>query len=123
MLNLVDVNTNSLINSWILIPHISTPTVSKMFEIKLQKGKSSSKRVMYTNPSPHRKVLCLRTDSPHLMQFKEILMTLEANSSQFIGLRFSPCTTLKTSEILIFLNNEFDKVEECLSINITYLDD
>jgi hypothetical protein len=41
--NVVDVETRTLLSSWYIISHLSMPAITKVFEIKLQKGKSSNK--------------------------------------------------------------------------------
>lgn len=96
------------------------PAITKVFNIKLTKGKASNKRVSYTNPFIHKKTLVLKTDSPHLMQFKNNTMDLNGGETQYIGLKFAPCFNIPRAEILVFLNNEMDKVEECLSIEVIY---
>ena len=96
------------------------PSITKVFQIKLTRGKPSNKRVSYTNPFLHQKTLILKTDSPNLMQFKSTVMELQGGETQYIGLKFAPCFNLNHAEILVFLNNEMDKVEECLSIEVTY---
>ena len=120
ILNIVDIDTRTLMSSWLMVIHTSLPTVTKVFDIKLPKGKSSNKRVSYTNPFLHPKILSLRTDSPDLVQFKESVLHLEGGSTQFIGMRFAPCSNLKTAELLVFLNNELDVIEECLCVKIRY---
>ncbi len=54
------------------------------------------------------------------MQFKQSVLELKGGESQYIGLKFAPAFNLNAAEILVFLNNEHDKVEECLSINVEY---
>ncbi|KAJ3342982.1 Nephrocystin-4 [Kappamyces sp. JEL0680] len=103
-----------------IITHLSMPHISKIFQIKLAKGRPNNKRVSYTNPYLHPKVLSLRTDSPQLVQFKSNTMELGAGETQYIGLKFAPCFNLSNAEILVFLNNDQDKVEECLSISVQY---
>jgi hypothetical protein len=47
-------------------------------------------------------------------------MDLKGGEKQYIGLKFAPCFNISNIEILVFLNNEMDKVEECLSISVQY---
>jgi hypothetical protein len=98
------------------------PAVTKVFEIKLLKGKASNKKLSYTNPFLHSKVLTLRSSAPHLMQFKNAILDLKGGETQYIGLRFAPIVAQDEADILVFLNNENDKVEECLSIHVEYQD-
>lgn len=120
LLNIVDSDSFSLLSSWLIVVHSTLPTITKVFELKLPKGKTSNKKVSYTNPFLQRKVLSIQSDSPHLLQFKESVLDFDGGATQYIGLRFSACSNLNTADILIFLNNEFDRVEECLSIKVRY---
>jgi hypothetical protein len=56
------------------------------------------------------------------MQFKSAVLELKGGETQYIGLRFAPCVSHDNADILVFLNNENDKVEECLSIHVEYQD-
>ncbi|KAL2917974.1 hypothetical protein HK105_202388 [Polyrhizophydium stewartii] len=120
VMNIVDVETGVLVSSWLVVTHCSLPDVTKTFELVLPRGKMSSKRVSYTNPFFHRKILYLRTDSPHLLQFKESALDLEPGASQYIGMRFPPSGVSGTAEILVFLNDESDRIEECLLLKVRF---
>ena len=74
----------------------------------------------YKNPLNQPKTLYLRTDSPHLLQFKESILETQPMGTAYIGLRFLPITTLGAAELLVFLNDEADKTEECLCIKLQY---
>jgi hypothetical protein len=54
------------------------------------------------------------------MQFKNTVMELKGGETQYIGLCFLPNDTIDAADILVFLNNEKDKVEECLSIHVIF---
>jgi hypothetical protein len=56
-----------------------------------------------------------------VVQFKEALIRLGPGDSTFIGLKFTPASQLPSVEVLIFLTDERDKIEECLHINVKYM--
>ncbi|KAI8901135.1 hypothetical protein BC833DRAFT_579101 [Globomyces pollinis-pini] len=120
--NVVDIETKELISSWMIVSHISMPSITKVFDITLKKDKQSNKKLLYTNPFLHSKFLTMRTDSPHLLQFKSNVMDLKGGESQYIGLKFAPSTNNTNTDILVFLNNDQDKVEECLCIHVQYIE-
>jgi hypothetical protein len=64
----------------------------------------------------------LRTDKPSLLTLRDPRAELQvaAKASQYISLRFSACQRACTQEILLFVNDEDDKNEECLCISVTY---
>ncbi len=43
LLNVVDVDTKTVLSSWMVIVHSVFPPITKVFEIKIPKGKSSNK--------------------------------------------------------------------------------
>ncbi|KAJ3322199.1 Nephrocystin-4 [Boothiomyces sp. JEL0866] len=119
--------TKNLLYSWLVVGHYSLPPITKSFDIQIEKGKLSNKvfefliqRVSYTNPFLHKKSFIMRTDKPNLVQFKQERLELSGGETQYIGLRFLPCETLRDSEIMIFMNNDMDEIEECLQINVAY---
>ncbi len=77
-------------------------------------------RVSYTNPYAQRKVLYLKTDSEHLLNFKEPILDLDPGATKYISLQFLPVTALAVADILVFLNDDQDQIEECLSIKVRY---
>ena len=120
MLNIVDIHQKCLVSSWNIVLHSNTPAVTKSFEISIAKGRPANKRVSYMNPYTHKKTFYLKTDQPHLLQFKEDILEFEQGSTQYIGLKFSACTNLVSASILVFLNDEWDKIEECLAVKVIY---
>jgi hypothetical protein len=78
-------------------------------------------RVSYTNPYKIRKLFKLKTNAEHLVQFRDgAALDLEGGTTQYIGLRLLPNNSAAVAEVLIFLNDESDKIEECLKIKISY---
>jgi nephrocystin-4 len=63
----------------------------------------------------------LKTNADHLLQFKDgTALDLDGGASQYIGFRLIPNTSSAAEDILVFLNDEMDKIEECLRIRVTY---
>ncbi|KAJ3087899.1 Nephrocystin-4, partial [Quaeritorhiza haematococci] len=143
ILNIVDVNAHTLVSSWLIVPHINAPLVTKSFEIVLPRGKSANKRVSFTNPYSKPKTFYLKTNKPHLVQFKDTILNLQPGETRYIGLRFIPPSSMsstspagamtsstfsgqypstpnptapslgaKGADILVFLNDDMDKIEE-----------
>jgi nephrocystin-4 len=109
-----------LVSSWNVVLHSTAPSITKSFEISIPRGKAVSKRVSYKNPYAYRKVLYLRTDQPYLVQFKEEVLELDAGATQYIGMKFAPCSNVAATSVLIFLNDESDSIEECLQVRVVY---
>lgn len=116
----IDLNQKSLVSGWNVVLHSTSPSVTKSFEITCPKGKQLSKRVSYRNPYSFKKTFYLKTDKPSLLQFKDEVLEMDAGGTQYIGLKFAPCTNLPATVILVFINDESDKIEECLSVRVVY---
>lgn len=95
-----------------------------MTDLHVEKAKitnlSKIKRVSYTNPYAQRKILFLKTDSDHLLRFKDPILDLGPGDTKFISLQFLPVTAISAADILVFLNDEHDHIEECLCIRVHY---
>ncbi|KAJ3389717.1 Nephrocystin-4 [Lobulomyces angularis] len=120
MLNIVDVNQRCIVSSWNIVLHCSPPIVTKSFDISVPRGKLVNKRVSYKNPYSLKKTFYLKTNHAHLLQFKDEMLDMGPGETQYIGLKFTPCTNLPSVSMLIFLNDETDKIEECLSVKVSY---
>ena len=119
IINVVNMESKTLLASYMVIAKMSVPNVTKMFQIKLQKGTSSKKRVSYSNPFKKDHKIFLKTSHPELLDFKETALAIEAQQKVFICLKFKPCQ-YDTAEIYVFLNNELGKLEECLLVKVSY---
>ncbi|KAJ3034128.1 Nephrocystin-4 [Rhizophlyctis rosea] len=123
VVNVVDVEQRALVSSWMVAAHCTTPTVTKTFDIVVPRGRTVNKRVSYTNPYTTRKLLHLRTTHPQVLQFKEQALNLEGGETAYIGLRFLPVSGREVGggvEVLVFLNDEGDRIEECLCVRVRY---
>ena len=62
---------------------------------------------------------------PHLLKFSQPSLTLPAGESRYIGLQFAPLPNGKPSggetRLMVFVNNEEDKNEECMEISVVYV--
>jgi len=121
LLNIVDVQNKKLISTWSVISHSSPPNITKSFEITLPCGRYVNKRVTYTNPYQHPRLFYLKTNKESRLKFKESVLELNGGETQYIGLQFSPCNIRQLVEdLLVFINDDNDRIEECLKIRIRY---
>ncbi|KAI8853329.1 hypothetical protein BC829DRAFT_440033 [Chytridium lagenaria] len=121
VLNFFDAERRILVSSWMIVTHCTSPPVTKSFEISLPRNKAVNKRVSYKNPYPTRKIFHLQTNADDILQFRDgRTLELEAGASQYISFRFLPIAGGIGREVLVFLNDENDKIEECLRIGIKF---
>jgi len=120
--NVVNLETRAVMNAWLISVTATEPPTSRVFDLVIQHDKGSSKRVALNNPYPHPVTFGLRTDKPHLLRFKEDSVLLPAQAQGFIGLRFSPTNLTNTvEEMLVFVTDVDDRVDECLRIRARYI--
>lgn len=69
----------------------------------------------------------LSTDKPQLLKLKQSSLPIPAGEARYIGLSFLPTANnappvKTTTKLLIFVNNDEDKNEECMEITVIYTD-
>ncbi|KAJ3118181.1 Nephrocystin-4 [Phlyctochytrium bullatum] len=108
------------------------PSITKSFDITVPRGRAVNKvilstplpanthqRVSYTNPYAARKVFFLQSNAEDILQFREgRVLELDAGETKYIPFRFLPIHGNAPREVLVFLNDEEDRIEECLRIGI-----
>ncbi|EDV24308.1 uncharacterized protein TRIADDRAFT_26181, partial [Trichoplax adhaerens] len=120
-INVVDTEYHQLVHSWLVCVAVKLPIISKAFEINIVAGKSSNKRISFTNPYPMRKRFRLKCNREDLLQFREGLIEVEGGGSHMIGLKFLPSDDRNIVEIFIFINDEDDKNEETFCVKVKYM--
>jgi len=120
LVNLKDIATHEIQSSWLVVANVRSAVITRSYDITLQTAETANKKVMYTNPYVTRKVYKLSTSHPSLLSFKEDILDIPERGQQFIGIKFSARETPGAVQILIFINDETDKGEDCLAVNVTY---
>uniref|UniRef100_A0AAV2M0Z1 Protein kinase domain-containing protein n=1 Tax=Knipowitschia caucasica TaxID=637954 RepID=A0AAV2M0Z1_KNICA len=118
----VDVEQHRLVSSWLLCLTVHQPIISKAFELCMPvgEGRGSSRKISYTNPYSGPRTLLLRSDQPHLLQFKEERFQVGGGETYTIGLRFAPSQRPGAVEILVFVNDLQEKTEEAFCVKALY---
>ena len=127
-LNVVDVESHSLVNSWFIQVNSNPPVLSKAFELTLPAFKSGTvsdaqvthKRISYTNPYKAEKVFLVSTNRNDLLTFKESRIRFSANETKTLALKFQPYFQTGLVEVLVFINNENDVNEETFSLRVSF---
>ncbi|KAI9099695.1 hypothetical protein DFS34DRAFT_615582 [Phlyctochytrium arcticum] len=126
LVNVIDMDQHTLLNTWLIVPHCQLPPISKSFDMCVSRSAHQiNKRISYTNPYPTSKTFSLHTPSPHLLTFKHPTITLAPNAAAYIGFTLWPGQGNAGGQddiwdILVLLNDEEDRVEECLRISTTF---
>ena len=104
------------------------PNVSKTFDVDLRRGARTHKKIAYTNPYPRSRTFHLRCTHPLLMHFRPERLDLDAQGTRPMGLTFEPAEEWERAmraagetgpaEVLVFINDEEDKTEECFRIRV-----
>jgi hypothetical protein len=91
-------------------------------------GGTVQRKVSYTNPYKQLRVLNLSTSHPHLLSFRPSRVTAPSSATVPVGLIFSAGRVSGSGQgriagahvqVLVFLNDLDDRVEECWKIGVT----
>jgi hypothetical protein len=81
--------------------------------------------VALSNPYAYDATFHFSTDKPHLLAFSAPSLSIPSQEAKYIGLHFSPLPSGGVSDghtrVLVFVNNEEDKNEECMEITLKYV--
>ena len=77
-----------------------------------------NKNISFTNPYGADKTFRLKTNKPELVQFKEGELTVPSKESVNIGLVVAPIALSQANYILVFVNDVYQKCEECFALRI-----
>jgi nephrocystin-4 len=88
-------------------------------QVVMPVGTLANKRINYTNPYQQHRVFTLRSNQPWLVNFTPPKMELPPSATRPIGVildgrRARPGTV----DVLVFVNDEDDKSEECFKIRV-----
>ncbi len=119
--NLVDEDTKDLVAAWLVTASASAPVVSRTYDVDVQVGRSSHKKINYTNKWDRARTFSLRTSLPSLCKVKEPKLNVVSRGKGFIRLWFAPIQHAGSREVLIFINDEEDQNEECLLLKVNYV--
>ena len=119
---------NSLIDAWVVCATNRLPGVSKAFSLTVHSAFGANKKVSFTNHYSYEAKFGLFTDQPHLLSFKQPELHVPPHEQRYIGLQFAPlhgesranAEAQGSTTVLVFVNNEDDKNEECMEITIYY---
>jgi nephrocystin-4 len=91
--------------------------------VELLVGTTLNKKISYTNPYQTTRTFFLRTSHPWLVHFRPSRLELPSGSRRPVGLTFDGRGAPTGSEdVLIFVNDEEDKNEECFKIRLKIVD-
>lgn len=117
-----DDNTGDILMIWYITITTQLPTISKAFNINLPVGTDQDlkKNISWTNPYSKRKKFHISTTCPDLVCIKPDILKLQSSETVNILLYFSSSSSPQTQDIIIFINNSSDYIEECFLIKTNY---
>lgn len=89
----------------------------RTFEIEMPAGTVANKKITYTNPYQEFRTFVLRCNQPWLVHFTPPRLQLPAGATRPVGITFDArAATTGIVDVLVFVNDEEDKTEECFKI-------
>lgn len=121
----VDLARRALLASWLVCAVNRLPAVTKAFALQVPAALGAKKKVSLANPYAHDVSYSFTTDQPHLLKFTTRELTISAGDVRYVGLQFAPLPHGKPSagvtRVMVFVNNEEDKNEECMEVSVSYV--
>ena len=121
----VDLSRRALLSSWLVCAVNRLPALTKAFALTVPAALGAKKKVSIANPYSYETTYTFYTDMPHLLKFSSPQVRLGVGESKYIGLQFVPLAHGRAvaggaTRLLVFVNNEEDKNEECMEVTVSY---
>ena len=115
----------ALLSSWLVCAVNRLPAITKSFALVVPAALGAKKRVSMSNPYSYECTYTFYADRPELLKFSSPSLHLQPGGTGYIGLQFAPlphgaATARGETKLLVFVNNEEDKNEECMEIIVSY---
>jgi len=118
----VDLSHRTLLSAWLIHAASRCPAVTKAFSLTIDPLHGANKRVSFGNPYSYDATFHVFTDQSHLLQVKQRCLRIPAGEARHIHLKFREVLNAihPVAKLLVFINNEDDKNEECMQITLHY---
>jgi hypothetical protein len=121
--NVVDTEFGTLLCTYLVAVNVAPPVVTKSFALTLPLEKTASKRVSFRNPYSTVRTFSLSCDRRDLVHFKEDRLLIPSGDSRFIAMQFAPHHVPGVEEVLVFVNDDAGKCEECFMLKVAYTEE
>ena len=128
--NIVDVDTNELVSSWVVCINTQTPVVMKSYDVDYLVANHRNnevdvllnKKIIFKNPWDISRKFVLISSDETVMKPRSNIMDVTARGTSYLRLAFLPPVTrhTTTSNVYLFLNNEEGQTEEAFLFTIAY---
>lgn len=117
--HLVDVETRQLVYALIVAAEAQGPLVTRTFEVELPAGSVANKKISYTNPYQAFRTFSLRSNQSWLVQFTPTRLQMPGGATRPVGMTFDArAATVGIIDVLVFVNDEEDRTEECFRVRV-----
>uniref|UniRef100_A0A0N5AH79 DCAF15_WD40 domain-containing protein n=1 Tax=Syphacia muris TaxID=451379 RepID=A0A0N5AH79_9BILA len=112
ILSAVSVSSRQLLAQWLLYTTVTRPNISKTFELSLLTDTTETKNITIDNKYTVAKEYRLISSQPHILHIEMDYLVLEPKESATVSITFLPYLTAGTVELLLFVINAEDELEE-----------
>ncbi|VDK27138.1 unnamed protein product [Gongylonema pulchrum] len=115
--------TKRLLNQWMIVANVQEANITKMFDVYLENGKSQTIKLMVGNRYGVERSFRISSSHPEYARIEDELVLIAAYKVTDVCITFLPSNELKLSEVLIFITNvENNLQEEAYSLKLIYSD-
>ena len=128
--NVMDVQANELIETVLVRSETVNPVVSSTFDLLMRLGSVLYKKIKLRNPYQEPRRFTLKTSHPQLLTFREDHLDMMPAEVRFVSMCFDTSGAARAfrggglsgrHQVLVFVNDEEDRNEECYKIDLTVL--
>ena len=124
-INIMDIQANELIDTVLVRSETVNPVITSNFDLILRLGSVVHKKIKLRNPYAAPRLFTVKTSHPHLLTFKEERMEMMPHEIRFVAICFDASGArggiAGRHQVLLFVNDEEDRNEECFRIDLTVL--
>ena len=101
--------------------NVQHQTRSKIYNHVIPINSTEKLKLSFVNTEQRTQVYTITTNHPELLGLKVEEVTLQPSQRHIIYMKFFPCYTIGSAEILLYINRKDDnKTVKCLGINVKY---
>jgi Ca2+-binding EF-hand superfamily protein len=119
-INVVDLDSHELVNSWIVSTTASAPSVLRAYDVDVTAGVPVMKKIVFNNPWDSDRRFKLSSSNEVIMSPRDTKLDVGAEGSAYVRLVFHGTkTNQRQTQVYLFLNDDQGQNEECYLFKVT----
>jgi len=116
--HMVDLDTKELVCAWLVTVNSSLPVITKVYDVQLPVGCSTSKKLSFTNQWDKTRRYRLMSSDEDVMRPRNVEVDIEPRAVGYMRLFFNPIGGVGMREVMLFVNDDNDMNEETFLLKL-----